>query len=238
MDSKLPLKANLELEGHGQLRVATIVNGPIQTNTYIVVSQGHAVMIDPAWEGEKLAERFLALFPTAQLDAIVCTHGHADHVGGVAGVRRALGDDIPFMISGLDAPHLSEAIRSMKMSWGIDTEMPPVPDRLLEEGSRIEAGDVCFQAFSTPGHTPGGLVFFVAAADENIAFVGDTLFPGGHGRVDLPGGDEASMMRSLARIGTSLPADTLCYVGHNDTTTIARELKSNPFMAYAIRHEH
>ena len=61
MDGKLPLKANLELEGRGSLRVATIVNGPIQTNTYIVVSQDRAVMIDPAWEGEKLAEHALAL---------------------------------------------------------------------------------------------------------------------------------------------------------------------------------
>ena len=81
-------------------------------------------------------------------------------------------------------------------------------------------------------------MLFAATSDVNIAFVGDTLFPGGHGRVDLPGGDEGLIMRSLARIGTSLPSDTLCYLGHNGTTTVSRELDSNPFMAYALRHEH
>ena len=109
------------------------------------------------------------------------------------------------MISALDAPHLAEAVRSMKTTWGIDTEMPPAPDRLLEEGDTVEVGDACLQVLSTPGHTPGGIVLFAATSDANIAFVGDTLFPGGHGRVDLPGGDEGLIMRSLARIGTLCP---------------------------------
>lgn len=226
----------LDLEKRGSLSVHCVVNGPIQTNTYFAVSGADAVAIDPAWEGERLAEAFADLCPEASIRAIVCTHGHADHIGGVAGLRRALGDEVPFMISEQDGDFMEGAIASMREMWGFDHELPPTPDRLLREGDAISFGDVSLQVISTPGHTPGGIVLFCAAETGDVAFVGDTLFPGAHGRTDLEGGSEGAVIDSLGKIGHFLPADTLCLVGHNGTTTIADELEGNLFMRRGLRH--
>ena len=187
-------------------------------------------------EGERLAEVFAERCPGARVVAIICTHGHADHIGGVAGLRRALGGDVPFMISEVDAGIMAGAIASMRDMWGFDHEMPPTPDRLLREGDTVAFGDVELQVMATPGHTPGGIVLFCAASTGNVAFVGDTLFPGAHGRTDLEGGSEKQVIDSLGKMGAFLPGDTLCLIGHNDTTTIADELQNNLFMRRGLRH--
>lgn len=209
---------------------------PIQTNTYFAVSEGEAVVVDPAWDGEKLAEVLAERCSGVHVAAIICTHGHADHIGGVAGLQRALGDGVPFLISRGDAPIMAPAIESMRDMWGFDHEVPPAPDRLLAEGDVIGFGSVELQVMETPGHTPGGIVLFCAAESGNVAFVGDTLFPGAHGRTDLEGGNEIQIIDSLGKMGTYLPANTLCLIGHNETTTIERELQNNLFMRRGLRH--
>ena len=226
----------LDMTEKGSLAIHCVVNGPIQTNTYFVVSGDEVVVIDPAWEGERLAEVLAERCPGKRVAAIICTHGHADHIGGVAGIRRALGSDVPFMISEADSEIMGRAIEDMCEMWGFDHEMPPAPDRLLNEGDTIAFGDVELQVMATPGHTPGGIVLFCAATTGNVAFVGDTLFPGAHGRTDLAGGSEKQVIDSLGKMGVLLPADTLCLIGHNDTTTVARELESNLFMRRGLRH--
>ena len=226
----------LDMHRKGRLAIHCVTNGPIQTNTYFAVSGDEAVIIDPAWEGERLAEVFAERCPGARVVAIICTHGHADHIGGVAGLRRALGGDVPFMISEVDAGIMAGAIASMRDMWGFDHEMPPTPDRLLREGDTVAFGDVELQVMATPGHTPGGIVLFCAASTGNVAFVGDTLFPGAHGRTDLEGGSEKQVIDSLGKMGAFLPRDTLCLIGHNDTTTIADELQNNLFMRRGLRH--
>lgn len=227
---------DLRLDPAGALDISCVVNGPIQTNTFFACSQQEALLIDPAWDGERLVRDFQAAHPSVRIVGIVCTHGHADHIGGVAGARRALGPEVPFLISKADADFMAGAIASMKQMWGFEFEMPPAPDRLLEEGDEIAVGNVSFQVIGTPGHTPGGIVLFAAATTGNVAFVGDTLFPGGHGRTDLEGGDEVLIMDSLGKLGTLLPPDTLCLIGHNGTTTIADELSGNLFMRRGLRH--
>lgn len=225
----------LNLEPQGTMDVHCIVNGPIQTNTYIAVSAGEAIMVDPAWEGEKLFEMLAERHPGVVLKAVICTHGHADHIGGVAGVLRAAGEGVDFLISETDAAIMADAIRDMRAGWGFDHELPPAPTRLLHEGDTVTFGDVTLQVLATPGHTPGGIVLFAATEKGNIAFMGDTLFPGAHGRTDLAGGSEKEIILSLGKLGTLLPPSTLCLIGHNDTTTIAAELEGNFFMRRGLR---
>lgn len=239
-----------------RMQLECVVNGPIETNTYFAISSGEALVIDPAWEGEKLARDFAERHPDVHIAGIACTHGHADHVGGVAGMRRVLGEDLPFMLPAADRD-MVEANIERQRQWGIETEHPGEPTRLLREGDVVSVGDVTFTVIATPGHTPGGVVFYAAHPDAGdqagrassaagersdetasrgaddaapVAFVGDTLFPGSHGRTDLAGGDEQTILSSLAKLGRTLPPETRCYIGHGPATTIAQELATNPFM--------
>ncbi len=212
------------------MQVETVVNGPIQTNTYFVIVDGECLVVDPAWDGEGLARDFAATYPDVRIVALVCTHGHADHVGGIAGMRKVLGEGVPYLLPSADTDTVSESIAWQRARWGIETPFPGEPTRLIDDGDIISVGSVTFKVIATPGHTPGGVVLFAHDDADKVAFVGDTLFPGGHGRTDLAGGDQGAIMNSLAKLGRTLPADTLCYVGHGPTTTIKQELFCNPFM--------
>ncbi|AEB06725.1 beta-lactamase domain protein [Coriobacterium glomerans PW2] len=221
----------LDTDPKGSIQIETVVNGPIETNTYFVISGAEAVVIDPAWDGAKLTRDFEKGYPGVTIRAIISTHGHADHVGGVAAMRKELGADVAFLISAADAALIGTAIKSMKERWGVTVEDPGEPSRLLAEGDTIEFGDAVLQVIETPGHTPGGIVLFTATDQGDIAFVGDTLFPSSHGRTDLEGGDECAMLHSLTKLARLLPADTHCLVGHGRSTTMAEELEFNPFMS-------
>lgn len=220
----------LDLTPHGTVQIETVVNGPIQTNTYFVYSGDECVLIDPAWDGEKLAAHLERVHPDVRVAAIVATHGHADHVGGVAGLKQGLGADVPFMLPALDIECMRTNVAWQKANFGIDTPEPPEPDRLLSEGDAVEFGDCRLQVIETPGHTPGGAVLFLATAEGNYAFVGDTLFPGGHGRTDLAGASDEQILASLSKMKRELPADTLCLCGHGPSTTMAREVVVNPYI--------
>ena len=226
----------LDLTPTGTLTVECVENGPVTTNTYFAISGDEAVVIDPAWDGEALAEHFAAKHPDVRIIAAIATHGHADHIGGVWGLRAALGEDLPFLISEADVAMIEPSIKNQHESWGIDTPAPGEPARLLAEGDVIEVGDARLQVFSTPGHTPGGIILFAATTAGEFAFVGDTLFPGGHGRTDLLGGDTGAVYQSLAKLATLMPKSTLCLIGHGPTTTVAAEREGNLFMRRALRH--
>ena len=147
---------SLDLTPKGSVEIETLVNGPIQTNSYAVISDNECVIIDPAWEGERLAEHIRAEHPDVQVLGAVCTHGHADHVGGVAGVRAAVGADALYELCGKDAAVPQANIEEQRAMWGIETTDPGEPTRLLAEGDIIELGDICLQVIETPGHDLAG----------------------------------------------------------------------------------
>ena len=196
---------------------------PLQTNCYAYVSDGECLVVDPGGSGAQLA----TVLDDVRVTCVAATHGHGDHVGGVAALVRETG--APYAIHAADAELARHAGEMSEVGRSYDDNAPD-PDRTLAEGDILTVGTATFTVMETPGHTPGGIVLVGGGSAEGIAFVGDTLFPGSHGRTDLRGGDEATIMASLARMAAEISPETTLLCGHGPATTMARELAANPFL--------
>lgn len=202
-----------------EIRAFTV--GPIETNCYALISDGHAIVVDPGAVGAAIAQHL----SDVTVDLVVATHGHGDHVGGVKGLIGALGGDVPFAIGAKDAERAMKAggVGNLGIAYEDDA---PQPDRLLKEGDTISVGEVKLVVVDAPGHTEGGIVLL----GDGIAFTGDTLFKGTAGRTDFPGGDAATLAATLDRLKQLLPPETVILPGHGDATTMEEELASNPYL--------
>lgn len=196
---------------------------PLQTNCYAYVSAGECLVVDPGGSGAQLA----TVLDDVSVTCVAATHGHGDHVGGAAALVRATG--APFAIHAADAELARHSGEMSEVGRSYD-ENAPAPDRTLAEGDVLSVGTATFTVMETPGHTPGGVVLVGGGSAEGVAFVGDTLFPGSHGRTDLKGGDETTIMASLARMASEIAPETTLLCGHGPATTMARELAQNPFL--------
>ena len=158
---------------------------------------------------------------------LLCTHGHFDHCMGNGYIFRAFGlkpkthQDDRFLMEKM------EQQTSEILGIPIRLDVPPV-DRYLNDTDTITFGSHTWQILHTPGHTPGGIVFYDAA--EHIAFSGDTLFRMSIGRTDFERGSYGEMITSLHQLATQLPGDTKIYAGHGPETTMADEIRYNPYM--------
>lgn len=157
------------------------------------------------------------------LKVVVNTHGHADHILGNGRLVSATGAALA--VGAEDAPMLIEAEANLSSWLGCAMTSPPA-SRLLRHGDLVTVGGASFIVRATPGHTPGG----ISLVGEGVAFTGDTLFAGGVGRTDLPGGDETALLLSIKRELMTLADDVLVYPGHGDATNIGRERRDNPFL--------
>jgi hydroxyacylglutathione hydrolase len=190
--------------------------GPLAANCYIVSCDAtkRALVIDPGDEAQRIADAVTA--DGLQVDYIVDTHAHPDHIGANCGLRDLLGGKL--LLHEADR----EAVERPPMHWLLLNMRPagcPV-DASLTEGDVLEVGELRIRVLHVPGHSPGG----IALAVENVVFTGDTLFAdGGRGRTDFPGGHERQIMTSLRRLVTELPGDTVVYPGHGESTTIEAE---------------
>jgi hydroxyacylglutathione hydrolase len=198
--------------------------GPVQENSYIVRADAdatHAVIVDPGDEPERLLAAAEAL--GVEIEAILVTHCHFDHIGAVAPLARATGAEVYCPV--IERPVLADV-----MSWvppGFGPFESYEAEHTLAGGERLSLAGLDIDVLFTPGHSPGHLTYATAGA----LLSGDVLFQGSVGRVDLPGGDWATLEHSIEGLLKAFPAETVVYPGHMGITTLGRERDTNPFLS-------
>ncbi len=186
---------------------------PLYTNTFLLVTDaGHGIVVDPAAAPQTYLDALQAA--GASLTHILLTHGHYDHVGAVADLRKATGCRVYMDPADAQGSAMLPLTRNQ-----VDAPWPTDDTLTIDE--------LTFKIYHTPGHTPGS----VCLGCGNLLFSGDTLFAGSCGRTDLPGGSVRAMQQSLALLaGLPLADDTQVLPGHESFTTLGRERRSNPYL--------
>jgi hydroxyacylglutathione hydrolase len=211
----------------GRLQAGIVPVTPFQQNCTILFDADSktGVVIDPGGDVASILE--VIDKQELSIREIWLTHGHIDHAGGADELREALGapivgphkDDLP-LLQGLEA--------QAKM-FGVPMAVRNVmPDRFLEEGEKVSFDSHVFEVFHCPGHAPGHVIFF--NREEGFAHVGDVLFSGSIGRTDLPGGDHATLLRSIRDKVLPLGDEVGFICGHGPGGRIGEERRTNPFL--------
>jgi glyoxylase-like metal-dependent hydrolase (beta-lactamase superfamily II) len=210
------------------VRVFTV--GPVAENSYIFRKDDsdRAIIIDPGDEPEKLLAAIQGL--GVQLDGILLTHTHFDHVGAVAPVARATGAEVW-------VPVIEKDVLANIMDYvpwpGFGPFESYDAEHTLEGGEKLSMAGFDIDVIFTPGHSPGHVTYSIP--DEKAVFSGDVLFQGSVGRVDLPGGDWPTLLESIRGLVDDLPGETTVYPGHMGVTSLEAERRTNPFLAELAR---
>lgn len=207
------------------LAVIPIVVGAIGTNCYLVMNKNtkDAFVVDPGAEADAIA-RWIEK-EQAKLQGILLTHGHFDHIMAV----NELKEQYPVEVFAAEAETelLMDADLNCSNGFGMGRGYIVKPDRTVRDSEQIELAGVTIKVIETPGHTKGGVCFYLEK--EKLLFCGDTLFQESVGRSDLPTGSGATLVRSLRDKVFVLPEDVTAFPGHGPRTDIGHEKKYNPF---------
>lgn len=208
------------------LTVEAFAGGAFGENGYLVTGMDgvSAVALDPGASADAMAARIVE--QDLDLKAVLLTHAHLDHVEGINRVL-AIAPGTPIHLHPADQA-LYQMAPAQAASFGLTIDVPPSTDRELSHGQRIDVGGSVFEVRHTPGHAPGHVIFYDAAA--GVAFVGDVIFAGSIGRTDLPGGDFRTLMTSIKDHVLTLPDETRLLTGHGPETTVGFERVGNPFL--------
>jgi hydroxyacylglutathione hydrolase len=213
------------------LDVRAFTVGPIQENAYIVRVPGakRAVIVDPGEEAERLLGAAQAL--DVQIEAILITHCHFDHIGAVAPLAQATG--APVYCPEIEQPVLANIMSFVPSGFGPFSSYEA--EHTVAGAEQLQLAGLQIEVVFTPGHSPGHVTYAIHPQDavEGPAALlsGDVLFQGSVGRVDLPGGDWQVLERSIATLLDRFAGPTKVYPGHMGATTLERELATNPFLS-------
>lgn len=209
------------------MKIDRLILGDFETNCYVVrkdESAGECLVVDTGLDSRDMIA-FLArhrLTPTA----VILTHGHVDHIAGLAGLRSEF-PQLRVYVHRLDGPMLGDSQANLSEMAMMPVTTAPA-DVLLEDGDTIDEAGIRLTVLHTPGHTPGGICLY--AETEGVVFAGDTLFADGIGRTDFPGGDARQLLDSIRTKLLVLPEPTAVYPGHAMRTTVGREKACNSFL--------
>jgi hydroxyacylglutathione hydrolase len=210
------------------MKLHVLPAGPIQTNAYLLTdsARGEAVLIDAPGDVWADVEPILAS-EKCRLAELWITHGHWDHTQGGAEVVRKSGATV--LAHAADRPMI-ETPEIMERFMGERMNLEPIHvDRWIKQGDRFKALGLEVEVRHVPGHCPGNVLFYFAAA--HAAFVGDALFAGSIGRTDLPGGSMDVLAQSIRTQIYTLPDETVVYPGHGPDTTVGAEKETNPYVS-------
>ena len=206
------------------MKIEKFVTGIISTNCYLVINEEtkQTVVIDPAACPSYLMGHMKS--EGLQVEAILLTHGHFDHIMGIDDLRREF--PVPVYVHEGDRETILDPALNLSSSYTNGYTFDGAD--YIRDGQRLELAGFSFQVIHTPGHTPGGVCYYLES--EGVLFSGDTLFQNSVGRTDFPNSSMSDLIRSLREKVMKLPDDVKVYPGHMGETTIGHERKYNPFI--------